>query len=128
MADCLDKGNTPKPCIVTQKEDCSSLESNFAQMWVSARLVHQPHVQSCNPHLHRGKVWSPFSLRVVVEEHNYQAAQLDNKMPTSAEHVVMFMMQSTKSADLIGQQQVSAMPTTRWLQHDQTLPLYEGCV
>ena len=99
-------------------------------MWVGARLVHQPHVQSCNPHLHREeiKVWSPFSLRVVVEEHNYQSAQLDNKMPTSAEHVVMFMMQSMKSIDLIAQQQVSAMPTTRWLQHDQTLPLYEGCV
>ena len=76
----------------------------------------------------RRKVWSPFSLRVVVEEHNYQSAQLDNKMPTSAEHVVMFMMQSMKNADLIGQQQVSAMPTTQWLQHDQTLPLYEGCV
>ena len=33
-------------------------------------------------------------------------------------------MQSTKSADLIGPHQVSAMATTQWLQHDQILPLF----
>ena len=79
----------------------------------------------------RGRVWSHCNYQVVVEERNYQTQRLGNKMLRSAKHVTWLYSMTTdtiyEKRRLDWSHQVSAMGTTRWLQHDQTLLLCEGC-
>ena len=82
-------------------------------------------VSQATPFTERGRVWSRCNYRVVAEERNYW---LGNKMLTSAKHVVMYLYSMTTDAiykehGSDWSHQVSAVGTTRWLQHDQTLSL-----
>ena len=77
--------------------------------------------------LGRERVWSRCNYRVVTKERNYRTKRLDMKMLTSAKHVADLYSMTTdavyKEHRSDWSHQVSALATTRWLQHDQTLPL-----
>ena len=86
-----DKGNTRKPCIVTQKEDYTSLESTYVLMWVGAPLSLPTTclVSQATPFAERKGLVTLQLTSCCRGTQLSNSVWSDNKMLTSAKHVVM---------------------------------------